>query len=629
MNKIRCPFCGTFQEVIPPITLCQNCYGDLGEEIKRHSQKTVAEEEIFNLPEPPVSKHQTTQTHLREKKVDSGHSSLLTILGKTGIDFLKRFASLFPLFYLSVFSFMLIGILISRLGLSRFFPEYYPEDPSLIYLTGGGILLCLFASLYAQIAFVFVISEQHLHMSDVLVKALSRLASYIALILLMAIIIGLGYSILIFPGIIATVFLIFAPFIFVKEDVGVIAAITKSISYVAHDWLRVFLTLVPIPIVIILTLFFFAYGGTPILLKSQNEFSFVFIISVFISMSLMLMTLYVYQIYEDLRKSRGVVLPAQSAIPLSRQPEVKVPGPVFSSSQQLTPFFEMLQQAWELFQKRFFCLSVLNILSYIPHVLNLSLAVATYMSLKIFIEAFGLKGEFSILIFLALPKSVHIAVILGIILFGILYISLAIFGLVSYLHLELAFVYAIADDTITPRQALIKSRSRLHEFFQANLYRKLIASTGGLLLIPGYMFWVWYEFTPFVFAMQKEGETPLSLLAESRKLVRNLWGPVFKRMITFRFLPILVIGVLIFFILAGLPFQQMFVLFQSIFSGKPPIGMPSLHDPWIWILIITVLYVYIGLFQVPLQKVFLYLLYTELKNTKTAETESSHTPSHS
>ena len=100
-------------------------------------------------------------------------------------------------------------------------------------------------------------------------------------------------------------------------------------------------------------------------------------------------------------------------------------------------------------------------------------------------------------------------------------------------------------------------------------------------------------------------------------------------MITFRFLPILVIGVLIFFILAGLPFQQMFVLFQSIFSGKPPIGMPSLYDPWTWILIITILYVYIGLFQVPLQKVFLYLLYTELKNTKTAETEFSHTTSHS
>ena len=77
MNKIRCPFCGTFQEVIPPITLCQNCYGDLGEEIKRHSQKTVAEEEIFNLPEPPVSKHQTTQTHLREKKVDSGEDIFL------------------------------------------------------------------------------------------------------------------------------------------------------------------------------------------------------------------------------------------------------------------------------------------------------------------------------------------------------------------------------------------------------------------------------------------------------------------------------------------------------------------------------------------------------------------------
>jgi hypothetical protein len=445
----------------------------------------------------------------------------------------------------------------------------------------------------------------------------------------MAIIVGLGYSILIFPGIIAIVLLIFAPFIFVTENVGVIEAISKSISYVAHNWLRVFLTLAPIPIIIILTLFFFAYGGTPILLWSQNQLLFVFIISAFISVSLMLITLYVYQIYEDLRKSREDVLPADTAKPPLQKPEVEVSVPVFLSSQKLTPFFEMLQHAWEMFQKRFFCLSVLNILSYLPHVLNLSLLVAMYLSLKIFIEAFGLKGEFGMLVFLALPTSVHLAILLGIILLGILHLFLAIFGLVCYIHVELAFVYAIADDTLTPRQALIKARDRLHGYFQANLYRKLIISTSGLLLVPGYMFWVWYEFTPFVFAMQKEGQTPLSSLAESRELVRNLWGPVFKRMISFRVLPILVISVLLFFIVAGLPFQQMFVLFQSIFSGKPPAGMPSLHDPLIWLLIITVLYFYVGLFQVPLQKVFLYLLYTELKHAKSAETAPSHPPFHS
>ncbi|MEI7824249.1 MAG: hypothetical protein WCI01_03045, partial [Chlorobiaceae bacterium] len=476
------------------------------------------------------------------------------------------------------------------------------------------------------LAFLLAVSDQHLSTGDVLAKAWSRIFSYITLMLVMAIIIGFGYSILMIPGIIASVLLIFAPVIFATENAGVTEALSKSVSFVTHDTLRVFLSLAPVPLMIIFTLFFFAYGGAVILWKLQNEFLFVCIISAVISIPLMLMTLYIYQVYFDLQKSQGLVPADDSAIPHSQHLEGEVPAPIFFSSQELSPFFQLLRQAWGIFQKRFYCLSVLNILSYVPHLLNFSFLIAMYLSLKSFIEAFGLKGQFGMLGFLVLPQSVYFTFVLGIIISGILYLFLAIFGLISYLRLELAFVYAIADDTLTPRQAREKSRNRLHGFFQANLYRKFIVSTGGLLLFPGYMFWVWYEFTPFVFAMQQEGQTPLSSLAESRELVRTLWGQVFNKMISFRMLPVAVISVLILIIIAGLPFQQMLVLFWSIFSGMPPVGIPSLNDPQIWLLIITGLYFYTLLIQIPLQKVFLYLLYRELKAAKTAETAPSHHP---
>lgn len=623
MTKIRCPHCGTSQELFPHIILCRNCYGDLRGEFEKHSSQTISVEKPPAESGPAVRKYQAIRKYPL-KKIGPGNSSLFDILGKTGCLSFKRFFPLFPLCYFSVFFFLLIGIFISKLGLPIVFPEYFPLDPSLRYLAGGGILTCLLASLYTQTALLLAVSNQHLDLGDVLAKAWSRLVSYTLLILLMAIIIGLGYSILILPGVIAIVLLIFAPFILAAENVGVTEAISKSVSYVAHDWLRVFLCLAPVPLLIIFSLMFFAYGGTPILWVTRNAFAFVVIVSAVISVPFMLMTLYIYHVYDDLRKSLGVVLPADSAISPLPQTTVELPSPVLFSSQELSPFFEMLQQAWKIFQERFFCLSVLNLVSYFPHVLNLSVLVAAYVIVSIFIDAFGLKGDFGAVALLFLPRSVHILIILGIMLFGVLYLCSAILGLITYLHLELAFVYAIADATLPPWQALKKSRARLRGFFRSNLHRKFILITSGVLLFPGCMFWVWYEFTPFIFAMEREGQTPLSSLVESRELVRNLWGPVLKRMISLRMLPILVISVLSLILIAGLPFQQIFVLFLSIFSrGMPPAGMPSLHDPTIWLLTIAGLYFYTLFFQIPLQKVFLYLLYTELKEAKNSESVPS------
>jgi len=245
-------------------------------------------------------------------------SGVLAILGDTGCEFAKRFFLLFPLSFLSVFFFLLIGILISRLSLPWFFPDLYPANRTLAVLAAGEALLCLGVSLYTQAAFLFAVSGPDIRAGDALTKALYRLASYSALVLIMAFLIGVGLSLLVMPGIIAAVFLAFAPFVFAAENAGVADAISRSIGYIARDWLRIFLTLIPIPLFGILMLFLFTYGGAAILVKSRNPYLFVFIISGLFGVSITLLSLYVRGIYDDLRKSLGALPDGSPALPLAR-----------------------------------------------------------------------------------------------------------------------------------------------------------------------------------------------------------------------------------------------------------------------------------------------------------------------
>jgi hypothetical protein len=144
-----------------------------------------------------------------------------------------------------------------------------------------------------------------------------------------------------------------------------------------------------------------------------------------------------------------------------------------------------------------------------------------------------------------------------------------------------------------------------------------------MLFIPGVVFWVWYEFTPYVFALEREEQTPLASLWKSREYVRGLWSPVFKELISLKFLPSVVVAIFVLFILAGLPFYWISGLFLSFFTGFHLPRMFTIYSPLFWDVMSFAFYILVGGFYLPFQKVFLYLLYRQLKDLKADDSSVS------
>jgi hypothetical protein len=256
-------------------------------------------------------------------------------------------------------------------------------------------------------------------------------------------------------------------------------------------------------------------------------------------------------------------------------------------------------------------------------VIHILILLAGYFGLKTFFEAFGIKGDYGLLALLVLPKEILALLIVGVLVYFLLYVLSAIFNVVLYLALELAFVYAIADETIGAVGALRKAWKRVGRYFWTRLYRDFVVSTGFMLFIPGVAFWVWYSFTPYVFALEREEQTPLASLWKSREYVRGLWSPVFKDLISLQFLPLLVAAIVVLFIFAGLPFYWISGLFLSFFSGFHLPGMLTIYSTFFWGVMSFASYILVGGFYLPFQKVFMYVLYRELKGVKAARDNKS------
>ena len=631
MSTIKCPHCGHWQEAYPYIVICGNCYGDIKEVVEEHFKEQdgkitakVPEQAEAPLWKKPTTPNEPEKAFLRKiwttakagpAKEGRRLSGSGVIFRRTLGTFFKRFWTLYPLVYLSLSFLMLIGVITSVIGVQTLFPEQYPADPSMTPAFALGIAACLFVFLYTQAAFIFALANAELTLGDAVSRAWQRFGSYVALIVLMVAVIGIGTALFIIPGVIAGILFSFAPFVFAKENAGLVAALSKSVHYVAGSWLQVFLRLAPVALVVLFAWYFYAYVGVPILMLVKNGFAFVFIISGLMSLPIMLITIFVFTIYDDLRRVDGLVPTPEAASPPSG--EEVAPGAVPASA-SLLPFADLLKRSWSVYNKRFVTLTILNLISYLPHAIYLAILLAGFFGLKALSKELHATGEFGLLILLVLPKWMLALLIAALLVCLVLYVLAQIFGLVLYLLLELAYVYAVADETIGAWGAMKKARMRLKGFFWAELYRNFIVSNAGMLLVPGAVFWVWYEFTPYVFALQREEGTPLSSLWESRELVRGLWGKVFKQLISLRVLPVVMVFILLCFVFAGLPFYWIFGTLLFSFTGRYPWGMFTVYGSHFWVMLYFWFFMLVGGFYLPFQKVVMYLFYRELKEAKAA-----------
>jgi len=619
MTRITCPVCGHQQVLEPPIVICKNCYADLREFVEQNGWIDGGEAtgKVSEQAQMDFLAKIRTMSKNRFRKEDRGFSALSIILKETFATFFKGFPTLYPLTFLSIASFMLIGALVSMMSIPIFFPELYEIDSSNTLMNSIGIAACLFISLYAQAALMFAITNKDASIGDVLSTALTRFLSYATLMFFMIIGIVLGAMLFLVPGVMATILFVFAPFIWAAENADPIASLRGSIQYIRKAWLRVVLVLAPLPLVIIFMWFFFAYGGTTILMRAQNQFVFIFIISMLMSLPLMLIAVYMGKIYEDMRRAEGLA-PVPEAAAEILAPAQTIPK-VLPTPARILTFTELMGAAWNVYTKHFTTLSMLNLISYLPHVIHLAIMISGVLALTWFFDVFQMKGQFGLLVLMILPWQIIVLLIIAVFVFFLLYLASAIFGLVQYLLLELAYVYVIADEATGVWEAIKKARTRLRGFFRVSLYWNFVVSTGWVLIIPGAIFLTWYSFTPIIFAIQKDEQTPLSALWKSRELVQGLWGTVFKNLLGFRYLPVGLVMILALFIFAGLPIYWILGMITRVFAGIHLPGQLAIYFPHFWLPIWSVLFMSVGVIYVPLQKVFLYVLYRELKDYKATQ----------
>ena len=92
-----------------------------------------------------------------------------------------------------------------------------------------------------------------------------------------------------------------------------------------------------------------------------------------------------------------------------------------------------------------------------------------------------------------------------------------------------AFIYAVADERLSLRDALERSWLRLGSFVWISMLAGFIIQGGFMLFfIPGVIFSVWFFFAQFVFVT--EGERGMNALRKSREYIRGHFADVFVRL---------------------------------------------------------------------------------------------------
>jgi hypothetical protein len=613
ISKIKCPYCGYWQEPTPPVVLCVNCYADLTNIIEEYSKKdTPAERETQAERYHPKSTWAFTNKKL--KGTGWNLSATGKLFKKSFESVFKKFFAIYPLSFISFSSFMFVGLFTSQLGAHIVFQDVPAADGSSIYMSLTGILVSVLISFYCLAAFMIAVSTEGCTIGDALSNALSKFGSYILLFVLMAMTVGVGFSLFLLPGVIAGVFLVFTPFVFATEDVGVIEAFSKSFSYVRSSWLQIFFRLAPVALAVILITVFFAYAGSVILWATQNILAFIFIISLIVSIPIMFLTVFIFEMFEDVVRVRGILPASPNKVMLHQE---EAPSTTTAAPAGFPSLEVLLGRAWSLYRKRFLPLTLLNVISYLPHMIHFIILVAGYFVFKNLFGILRIEGDYGLFALFVLPVEILVIFIAFISLYCFLYAISAVYGFVLYITLELAYVYALADEAMTASGALSMAWRRIKQYsFRKSFYRDLIVATGYMVFFPGFTFLVWHAFLPNVMALEAEGQTPLVSILKSRELVRGYWGSVFVQLTSLKVLPFAVVTIFILFIYAGLPFYWIPGLFLSFFTGWQLPGMLTIYSKFFWGILCLAFPLILGLFYLPLQKAFLYILYVELNRLK-------------
>jgi|GEM_PF-445728 len=220
---------------------------------------------------------------------------------------------------LMLLAFLVFGVGVLGVGFLESFISKSSIVNIVIYLVGFVLILALFLAViiiqfWSQVALIYAIkdSEENIGIKESYKRGWRKIKPFIWVSILSSFIIIGGYIFFVIPGIIFTVWFIFAVYIVVAEDLKGMNAILKSREYVRNYWWQVLWRLLFLFIVITITLvvilligiivgsilsFFIGEAITQGIFNLMGDF-----VSVIIAP---LSMIYSFLIYNNLRKIKG------------------------------------------------------------------------------------------------------------------------------------------------------------------------------------------------------------------------------------------------------------------------------------------------------------------------------------
>jgi hypothetical protein len=373
-------------------------------------------------------------------------------------------------------------------------------------------------------------------------------------------------------------------------------------------------------------------------MAAKNTIVSAFIIAALMNVPVVIATVLAFTIYDDLRTATVRSLSPETVSSSSPEEAVEEPAPPsigrMAAGPSLSPetgpspsfedtvgevgpsagfrsFSEHMNGAWFEYKRRFVPLTTLYLISYLPLVtLFLAIVLLSLEMSKNLNQAISGADHQWELYFLPILLSLWLSSLAAWKLFaGLILLMLGLF-FARMLHflLELAFVYAVVEESTGAWGAMGRAAKRLRGFVWTQIYLY------WLLIVPGAG--VKYMFTPYIFALQRDEETPASSISKSRELVTGLWGTMYKELFFLRLLPVVLVVILFGLIITGLPAYAILKELLFNFTGYSiPSGIFPGSGPYFIVTLYGLLLLFGGVY-LPFQKVFLYVLYKEIRNVK-------------
>ena len=234
--SIVCPHCSARRKVprqkIPQRVARVNC-PQCGKSFRFHGDR-VGRHEVLSKPEhhPVLAMTRDTEPESPRRKALSGVGELF---GKSWQVFMRRILVLIGINLLAIclagIGYLMLNGLINQLGGS--------EGGGLMSLLATFVLVAysMVVFAWAAAAVTYAIVEEDLGVRQSLGYGLQRIWSFLWVSLLVWFIIGGGYLLFVVPGVLFTLWFLFAQFVLAREDTRGMEALLKSKAYVAgYGW---------------------------------------------------------------------------------------------------------------------------------------------------------------------------------------------------------------------------------------------------------------------------------------------------------------------------------------------------------------------------------------------------------